>query len=142
MTNEQKLEAVRQKIIETVPEIMELKFGCQIHYTQAKRGRGVKAYFCGEDMYQGKNYIAHFEDEKDCVSMSLDDVKGKKYGIKIIGRTIRISDVLKTIEPFIGGAFKKRINWLNLLALYNFENDDLNLQSPEIWNLLYNLLRK
>lgn len=109
MTNEQKKEAVCQKIIEA---IKYSDYGCC-----APGGGG------------------------GCCGGSCTRIKAE-----IIGRTIRLSNVLNTTKIYgwpkaINGEMRNNI-FLDVVYSWNLNQDDLNLQSPETWDLLYNLLCK
>lgn len=155
-----KLEAVRMKVIEAVPSIMELKFGCR--YTLNGQG--------GIYVVDGSNYIVNkaaknvriisicnHPPKTACCGIYQDqNDESKQYRInEILGRDIRLSDVLAMVEKLEGdrpervdeeltglygtedwyGSFVQEI-----VMGWNFLKDNINYQTPEFIDFLYSIL--
>ena len=104
-------EQVKQKIIAKVPEIMELKFGCEVlwsyeHQIGGVRSRGGVCRF--RRVKKGKVTYVHYyqgvpsgEDTSyACVvfERAITVRKIPVFDLKILGRTITIADVLRAIN--------------------------------------------
>jgi hypothetical protein len=91
-----KLEYIKQKCIEANPEIMELKFGCDIK-VNLTNGGGVEATFVG---FRNPDIIyfswAKFHKNKESVQTELLN------RIKVMGRPIQLADVLMAIGERYG----------------------------------------
>jgi hypothetical protein len=142
MNNEQKLEAVRQKIIEAVPEIKKPGFGCKVYRPSYHYGVIIEKYY---DDYSFDIFFPTSVRGMEKMNIQLDK------SIKIIGCTIRLSHVLTAITESkysLRDQYKYPI-WdaetptVGDVILYewNFSDDDLNLQSPETIDFLYNLFK-
>jgi hypothetical protein len=158
MTHEQMYKAVREKVIEVCPELMELSFGCdiKIHLTN---GGGEEATFLG---YSKDGMVcstwAKFHDNKESVQYALPS------RIVILGHPIRISHVLRAIKAT--GKVSTSINENGRISLlepikfsasavipntypvhwvgcsYDLTSDDLAQQSPETIKFLFDVLCK
>ena len=146
MTN---LEKIRQKIIEAVPEIVALKFGCEI---ECRFGRGIVS---GESDIHGM--LAYIKGDGTYHS---GEIGGN---VRIIGRQITLEDVLQAVgERLREGKFDKVIGVTDVGTFWVGYNDkgmrrmDLMMdneggfinwllgkpltdQSPEFINFLYNI---
>ena len=142
MTHQEKLDFVISKVHEAVPEIKELKFGCNV-----------------EDGY-GEIWTI-IRKEEDGYEMYMQDIDCRakhKYQIiedRIIGRKIGIADIMLTLsekyDPFnrliistTGHFYKQNLNGLHIvpgLQRYDFHNDDITKQSEELVDFLYNLFK-
>lgn len=178
MTPNDTLKAVREAVVRAVPEILELKFGCVIEdqrypdngrlYTiVAECGICFKHKRCdGEretcDVVDGKYAISSGEDYDDfgyrAADIKTEDIdKGKDW--KVIGRPIRLADVLRAIaeaqvsngEPYLvdaAGQFydirqQKAVGYLtsnDVLAQWPLPDDNLDHASPECVAFLYSIL--
>lgn len=150
------LETIRAACIEANPEIMELKFGCEVDAV-----KGVKTFFVGRNDIEDENYFI------DIDQVGSEDTQFSCEGncsSKILGRPIRLADVLLAIKEryknttgfFMNqyGMFYQMIDELknpdstdSLLVKYktlgwNLRQDDLSLQSPECLAFLADLLGK
>lgn len=110
MTQQEQIEEIRQKCIEANPEIVELKFGCRVEVIFDKAEIANPNSFTREEMRLKAN---HRIDELDgfykgvcigdCVIGQGVYVKndlitmGKPEWFKIIGRSIRLADILLAI---------------------------------------------
>jgi hypothetical protein len=133
MDHQNKLQKVREKIIEAVPEIMELKFGCRVSGIIAKYTSFPKEII---GTYIGKvpNHELLIADEDN----TLRYIYPKD--LKILGRDIRLADVLRTLRKiWVEDNLKKSWNdTMSLLILnYNLEKDNLGDQNEETISFLY-----
>lgn len=129
MEKEQEINIIRQKCIEANPEIVELKFGCEI---KSKRW-SKNAIFLR--MVRGGRYAYIRPDHMELKEAWSED-------IEIIGRPIRLADIIlawrKSVEPSM---------WWNpdvlvcIISEWDSSKDDLTLQSPETIAFLTNLLK-
>jgi hypothetical protein len=87
MTTYSKIRAIRNKHF---PPKLEL--GCEIEANNPNLICDIHIY-CGIDIYSVDNYIARLQNA-DCVSMSLEDLKKGKFGIKNLGKPVSLNDVL------------------------------------------------
>lgn len=139
------LQTIRDRVIAAVPEIMDLKFGCQI-----KTLDGVEFYGVGLQDGFDKGSLSSVDEGCGCCSSHRTYSLGE---YEILGRPIRLTDVLMTIgiakcgelvdirlfgDPVPCSIFLP--NW-DITFKWNLLTDDLNLQSPETIEFLYNLLK-
>ena len=87
MTTE-KYEQLRQKIIEANPEIMELKFGCEV-VPEIDTNEIMKVFKIGTGLFGTKVWVT-CKDTMDTVYLPEE--------LKIIGRSIRLADVLLALQ--------------------------------------------
>lgn len=147
-TKEEKIEYIRQKCIEANPSIKDLVFGC---------------HFMGRSAF-GDPYDTHlvFENWKEkrntirCLGPLGNQCVWDIGNIEIIGREIRLADVLLAInkveKAWLGdwvinsrGHFVKQyINGLHVAeaARYNFLKDSLSDQDEACISFLYELLHE
>jgi len=127
------LEKLRKKIIEAVPEIVELKFGCEVKM-------GTKQVFIVVGMMpNGDPITVKKEGAYDSTKQGADveKIDGK---IEIIGRHIRLADVLyATLSLVVDGKGRKRRT--DIVEMWNLKDDNLDHQSPETILFLDNLLK-
>lgn len=86
------LEKVREKIISLVPEIVELKFGCEVRMTD-KGNETLPSDFMFTDGVVGRDYKV-WRGESYVKVIQMHDWINKGY-YKIIGRPITLEDVLR-----------------------------------------------
>lgn len=135
MTQYEQLKTIIQK---AVPSIMALEFGCDTDY----------GLFVGEDK---ENSEYHFVKQDKVGSEDnvfyLEDVAG----VKILGRPIRLADVLVAISKTkeyilvsVAGKFHKRTGPKEYLELGDWKllDDNLDHQSEETKQFLISLLGK
>jgi hypothetical protein len=146
--NNQNLELIRQKCIEANPEIVELKFGCVV---KNERHGWIQRVASDE------SHPVYENDESEKVvywAISLDSATMRlgNEDWKIIGRPIRLADVLLAIEKsklyrsaellFEGdGIVSLRVGQYESSCAYDLRKDDLNSQSEETIDFFANLLR-
>lgn len=133
-----KLDEVRAAIIKAVPEIVELKFGCEL-----KTSKGFYVTLIGhkDDWYTWKRH-------EDGLISAGDDA-GDADGLPelIIGRPIRLADVLVAIDEkcpskyFVNsnGAFI-RIDTKWRMVAWKLWSDSLENQSDECIDFIHSLL--
>lgn len=148
-TTNKNYDIVRQAVIKAVPEILELKFGCEVVDVNAKKhrimGLAVKTLHTNYDTYI-----------TSCSSLSVgqrvtDEIHTGQIE-KILGRPIRLADVLLATQRKTGmgdvminslggfGVFEKG-KWMDVaMPRYNLSKDSLEDQSEETWAFLADLL--
>lgn len=122
------------------PEILELKFGCEI--------KGGRVIIC-EHRELTDDYAVNVV---DCWGFSrtyiVHDVKSKEFQNQIIGRPIRLADVLMAIWAYVPEVYSVLSNGdiLNtdneVVARWELKYDDLDWQPLETRQFLYELLTK
>lgn len=131
MTNQEQLQKIREKCIESNPEIVELKFGCELKHNSTKniwKATGKHSW-------------------SDGVAIVLTDkgiVQWEKDTYEIIGRPIRLVDVLLAIKSIdyvimFDGTFLDKYD-LETGAKWNLLKDNLTLQNEETIRFIYELL--
>lgn len=150
MSPTEKKEEIRKAIISSVPEIVELKFGCRVQYEEmGSKGKPVIYHSLVVDSIGDQITISNVFGG---ISIIL------REDLKSLGRQIRLSDILAAIESkekvkISTGSFEGseenpksireeyEINHAvpKLLYLYNLRADDLEL-NPQTWDYLYELL--
>ena len=123
-----KLEKIRQIVIEAVPEIVELKFGCE--YIDHKGDIIIFVKTSGNH---------HFGLLKRSISNTLYSCI--KSDAKIIGRPITLPDVLLAWKEKHGNKILGKGNWQRIVVLWNLKDDNLENQSKEMIDFIYNLLK-
>lgn len=131
MTNLETLEKVRAKVIEAVPDIMRLGFGCRVERyagitdTVVRIGTG--------DHYPFRVMIYRPERDGHVTIFDYECNKDEVEAWKVIGRPITLADVLRAIEKEKRGG---RLKSPNLKRLSEF-SDVLTL--IDLWNLALSL---
>jgi hypothetical protein len=123
----QKLQELKKAIQTACPELLELSFGC--YYKVPKRNKKLI-------------YRIRTEQEIACVK-SIE-------GVEILGHPITISHIFKAIKPYgtydyIQGyisEINEKENWYIHKAKWNLKKDNLDEQSEETLNYLYEILCK
>ncbi len=123
-----KIKFIREKCIEANPEIVELKFGCEVKIIRS----GVRAILISPS-------------EIDLVAWNLFvpsnpfvDYIENEATFKIIGRPIRLADVL------LAYSFRERFNattWGSLAGKWSLIGNNLNNQSKETIDFIYDILK-
>jgi hypothetical protein len=140
---EKQVADIRAKCIEANPEIVELKYGCEVRGNDKHRGT-----VAGRMVWIGGTGLVVID---NCAAL-------ERQGLKIIGRPIRLSDVLLAINEYSeftdlnfvtqAGAFGKYLNLggarghkIEATAyLWNLRRDDLTQQTPETISSIHSLL--
>lgn len=161
MNMQTNLEKVRAAVIASVPEIMELTFGCEIrkvfwYKTEKDKKAGNVDWMETGHHEGGREGVIVKDGRADFLPMWVDYGDQLDFSIgpndivsfEILGRPIRLSDVLRAISSLdlrffdhchltLGGTVclmtGKDIYW-------NLTKDDLNLQSQETIDFLAELL--
>lgn len=133
MTTKEKQQELIKYIQGEIPSILDLKFGCKV---RRKDGRYTKNYLDNIGIFIGKSYtnnnvVIKFE-KNNAVSIC------EKSELKIIGRPITLSDILRVIG-------KSEIESKTDIRYHLIDNEwnlekDFNNQSEEFYNWLYDLL--
>ncbi|UPJ35837.1 hypothetical protein IVB45_02155 [Bradyrhizobium sp. 4] len=133
-----KLDQVRAAIIKAVPEIVELKFGCQV-------------------LVDGEVMIATYwntsNDSLDVYAPEQQELLHHTFNLypkeyEILGRPIRLADCLVAIDQRCRGdnfATVASNGWFHYggtRAFWNLRTDDLSQQSPECISFLHDLLTR
>lgn len=137
MTPQEQLAIIKQKVIEAVPSILDLKFGCEVQY---KWDNKPKYIVVGTFEVSEKNTPTQVE---------CREIDGRKYDtvlsvdtLEIIGRPIQLSDVLLAIKENSYHEIYTASWWVNVNTLIFKWNLLLPLdgQSEEVWAFLAELL--
>ncbi len=122
--DKKKYQQLKEVIQKSNPEIMELKHGCKVIYADEMSEPG--------EVLLGM-YEMNFEKTKVFNPYNKDDSGNL---IEILGRPIRLADVLIVLEP--------SDNWKKdeLLELWNLKDNNLDNQSDECKEFLIKLLLK
>ena len=133
-----KLEQIREIIIKNNPSILDLVFGCYIS------GEGLHNALLVRNLPETDNHY-HFE-----VFVGGYEIRRRVYfkdNMKIIGRTITLSDVLRAIESKHNmpiqtmGIYEEDEHPLyDLMDVWNLSDNNLNNQSKETISFIYKIL--
>lgn len=142
---EDKYEELKRVIQEAVPEIMELKFGCEI-----KRFFNTCSTRCKCNFEVG---VCVDDSEKDAVHYYKYPepptyINEREY--ENLGRPIRLADILLALQrkgkpclvDAVGIFYDLKTKPLNIGKAYDLDHDNLDNQSNETKEFLYNLLIK
>ena len=140
-----KLEQLKKKIVEKVPEIMELKFGCKVWIDDSKKDGeySIWEYIGDIDIYSNQDTIWKCLYSTFATNIwSNFQLEGKPY--VILGREITLADVLRAIDDKINSrSFKVYPNGLLEHGVkevkWNF-SQPLSGQSEETIDFLLTLL--
>lgn len=147
------LETIRTACIKANPEIVELKFGCEVLWNMSAnefRGNSLRKSFVldriGGVIYLFTEGWSHTDNLTSRTATVLED------DLKIIGRRIRLNDILLAIAKsgkFYEGASGQTVNEFIFsdinpnptVIVWNLLKDDVSLQTPETQEFIYNLLK-
>lgn len=158
--NGKKYQALKSKIIKANPEIVDLKFGCEIKGFSEALGR---TFFLEKGKDNSSEWIAVYPEngikgnllERPIYSISASFPAKIEY--EILGRPIRLADVLLAMQKLedddddrnwvvnrFGEFLKDRedIPAVDVGMTWNLKKDDLDLQTDETKQFLINLLVK
>jgi len=153
MTPQETLAAVRAAVIRAVPEIVELKFGCELSRKGQEDSR--RLYKVIEDVGFGANDKKCWINSVPFGSMPIELEKDRIENggeFKIVGRPIRLADVLNALmrtEHLVCIASNERFEvfnkekneWEQVFKTWCFQNDDLSLQPEETVAFIHGLLK-
>ncbi|KKL61319.1 hypothetical protein LCGC14_2196490 [marine sediment metagenome] len=130
MQTKDKVEFIRQQAIKANPEIVELKFGCEVIIKDGKNGKIIYESDTGTLVIAGRELPITF----------------KGSVTEIIGRPIRLADVLYAIKEkqklyhkdLIGLIEDKMIN---VMLSWNLKDDNLENQYEETIDFIYKILK-
>lgn len=134
-TIEEKVKFVREKCIEANPEIVELKFGCEIEHPIGSK-KGI--------------IISHSLTLRAKQDMFLVLKKGSTFYLvkhaitKIIGRPIRLADILLALQEEDGKEWNIRIGSVGVykvVAAYNLRDDNFDHQTNEMKEFIWEILK-
>ena len=155
-----KILKIREKCIEANPEIVKLGFGCKI--IEKRTGlnwTGIIMSETGESEEYNKDYKDRFKKGEYYVHYPKPVAIGSwlhEEEMEIIGRPIRLADILLAIHekdkknklnklikyPFYYNIMQQITAWkLNGKNFWNLKSDNLENQSVECIEFLYNLLK-
>lgn len=149
MTRTEQLDLIRQKAIEANPDILDLKFGCEI-----ERPDHARHYRVIEDIGWGNNQKRVWVNSVPFGAMDMPFERAKNALLngdeewKIIGRPIRLADVLLALNNHKSVREPDKHEW-QIYGLcndafprsWNLRKDDLSEQSDECISFLYELLQ-
>lgn len=126
------LEKVRAAIIEAVPEIMELKFGCRFKFNGGPNGVLLNNREC-----KHSQFLVHWP----LLQPKFDRLDWRDMDIEILGRPITLADVLRAIGIHgKEGVYPPELLAVGHPARWNLAKDNLDDQSPEVCDFLTSVL--
>jgi len=138
-----KYEAVRAKIVEACPELIELSFGCKISWKREKDLLS-KTFVFLDMTHDGILIVCLKNGVIGRRAIPLDECE-------ILGHPIRLSHVLRAMNPnylvdshglfwkfTVGGNPSYQVEYCKVT--WELEKDNLSLQSPEVWDFLFKIL--
>jgi len=135
-----KKEQLIKKIQESVPEIMELKFGCKVNLSGY--------YVTVIRLLESNNYTYNQHTKRKYIGMQKIIEYSENFGVgrtpigeitKIIGRDITLSDVLLALEVEHKDGCDYEWYRDEIVRLWNKADNNLLNQSEETFNLLYKI---
>lgn len=156
MTTQEKIKAIRKEVIKANPSILDLVFGCEVillNEEYSKQPRVLKVLDKRE--IKGRDTIVEiYERSHNGIGLVFYEDKGN---LKIIGRPIRLADVLLALQKNKSynliavdeyGTFYSdekdvgfdivQVDGQNIE--WNLEQDDLSKQSEETIDFIFNLI--
>lgn len=131
---ETKLQYIREQVIKANPSIKELTFGCKFFIGK------YPAIVVNTPEWKWVDFMVSFS--ADLVPkydrFLRENFKDGEEEIKIIGREIRLADVINAL-PFEGREWWGQMS--SVVEYWNLKQDNLELQSEETILFLYNLLK-
>lgn len=141
------LTLVREKVIAANPSILDLQFGCAVHWQKTKEGFSRIFVNFSEPEKFGKKYsIIASTDNLTSKHVKWGRVAVKTEDLIILGRPIRLTDVLLAMEGFgvrrySGGDNRIGDKFADLFECWNLLDDDLSHQSQETIDFLAEILK-
>jgi len=149
MTPTQAEALIRERCIEANPSILDLTFGCEVEVADCPDG------CCGETKFTVDSNFVYDQNNEMMYDKSWSKTNGF-YVIKILGRPIRLSDILLAIgyadqnegtkdnaikQLVFGGSYYENREDLRREPTWNLTQDDLHLQSDSTKIFIANLLK-
>ena len=132
MEKQNYINKIREACIKANPEIVELKFGCEVEITHK-----------ASDYFGRKLFVSEKPDAFGVLSVTIPNfysIAVSKENIEIIGRPIHLADVLLAIIDK-NKLFKHTEQLLGTVAIHwKLENDNLENQSEETLKFIVELL--
>lgn len=137
MTREQNIEIIRKACIQANPDILKLEFGCEVELNkEAKSERMTVVKLLGKT----GEYVVTYQDGTQGLYQPEE--------LKIIGRPIRLADVLLVInrehDYFMPHVLREELYFHYKRDggfAWHLVHDDLTLQSDETLEFLINILK-
>lgn len=146
MTREQNIEIIRKACIKANPDILKLKFGCEVELNKESKSERMTVV---KLLDKTGEYVVTYQDGTQGLNQPDE--------LKIIGRPIRLADVLVAMNAdreniwgyYLGsdgylcesieGDFGTELE--STPCRWNLKNDDLALQPDETLEFLVNILK-
>jgi hypothetical protein len=145
MNNQEKINKIREKCIAANPEIVELKEGCQVIVGDGKLRHTIYGINDGN-----KRFMAFLNKpfREDLLANTFYDCEfsGDAEGVEILGRPIRIADVLlshrmKYSEAGYIEYNRETVSIVDGAFAWNLRADELEQQPEETVDFIYQLLQ-
>ena len=140
MSKQEQIKTIREACIKANPEIVKLKFGCLITFKTPFSDTGV--YQVLEQTDESISCVTIENGEYRMSHFNKDNIP--KYDFEIIGRPIRLSDVLLAIPRSIRERLKIEHSAFGIYVkgheLWNLLKDNLEDQSDETISFIHSLL--
>jgi hypothetical protein len=138
-TTKNQIEDIRKACVEANPDILKLEFGCEVEWDGS-------FFFLQQNKRDAYMFFSPNECDTFCVDLHIVDNEVCEDGFKIIGRPIRLADILVAISKrdtviysiHTDGTFLTKSG--DTGVKYNLPADDITLQSPETISFIHNLL--
>lgn len=130
------IQKIREACIAANPEIMELKFGCEVYRGADTESKEIVVGFFNDKIALVRRHpiIGDF--------LPFEVPRELEKGWTILGRPIRLADIfnmLSKLEDKI--IYKGHMSFTNRIVYYwNLEHDDLSQQPPEALRFIAELL--
>lgn len=140
MTKQEQIELIKQKCVEANQSIMDLVFGCEIK----RKGATKRELFVGD--FADTMSIVRIDDNGAYLPFEVPKPPMSQE-FEIIGRDIRLADVFNALGNKVYNILDdepQNYPMTNLDAIvsgYNLLKDNLNDQSDECVEFIYNLLK-
>lgn len=141
MTNQEKIQFIRERCIKANPDIKKLEFGCEVEWKGAGASKGI---FIKDKRDDSKSYLFYGSDRVE----TFDKEQCKEH-VSIIGRPIHLADVLLAIQQEgwsdqnpMWSEETTLYYWQKLCKKWTLKKDNLQDQSPETIDFIYSLLTK
>lgn len=124
MTKQEQIELIKQKCVEANQSIMDLVFGCEIK----RKGATKRELFVGD--FADTMSLVRIDDNGAYLPFEVPKPPMSQE-FEILGRDIRLADILYTLKMY-----SRYVD-----PYYNLLKDNLNDQSDECVEFIYNLLK-